>query len=101
MSKVTTFLMFPERSKEAVEFYADVFGDDFKPILKPGGEGDVAGFEIDGQQFYVYDGGPHFQFTEAVSLFISCQDQDEVDYFWEKLPSGGGEESQCGWVKDK
>ena len=102
MPKVTTFLMYPERAKEAMEFYQTVFGDKLKLT---GGEFSGAGysatFEIDGQVFQVFEGGPHFQFTEAFSLFITCKDQAEVDHFWKELPAGGGEESQCGWVTDQ
>ena len=58
-------------------------------------------FELDGQKFVGLNGGPHFKFTEAVSFAISCETQEEVDYFWEKLTADGGQESQCGWLKDK
>jgi predicted 3-demethylubiquinone-9 3-methyltransferase (glyoxalase superfamily) len=102
MPKVTTFIMYPERAKEAMEFYRSVFKDKFK---LSGGEYEGAGysatFEIDGQVFQVFEGGPHFKFTEAFSLFITCRDQEEVDYFWNALTADGGEESQCGWVTDK
>ena len=58
-------------------------------------------FELDGEQFTALNGGPHFKFTEAISLVVNCDSQEEVDYFWAKLPADGGQESQCGWVKDK
>jgi predicted 3-demethylubiquinone-9 3-methyltransferase (glyoxalase superfamily) len=102
MPKVTTFLMYPERAKEAMEFYQRIFGDKFK--LQGGdfgGAGYSATFEIDGQVFQVFEGGEHFQFTAAFSLFVTCRDQAEVDYFWDALTAGGGEESQCGWVTDQ
>ena len=57
--------------------------------------------EIDGLQFYTFDGGEHFKFTEGISLLVNAPTQDEIDYYWEKLTSGGGEESMCGWLKDK
>lgn len=104
MSKVTTFLMFPERTKEAVEFYKSVFKEAMKVTAggdAPGGLGYMANFEIDGQQFHAYEGGPHFQFTEAISLFIACKDQAEVDYYWQALPADGGKEKDCGWVEDR
>jgi predicted 3-demethylubiquinone-9 3-methyltransferase (glyoxalase superfamily) len=102
MPKVTTFLMYPERAKEAMEFYKGVFGDKFKLSGGDfGGAGYSATFEIDGQVFQVFEGGPHFQFTEAFSLFVTCRDQADVDYFWKELPADGGEESMCGWVTDQ
>jgi predicted 3-demethylubiquinone-9 3-methyltransferase (glyoxalase superfamily) len=58
-------------------------------------------FELDGQKFVGLNGGPHFKFTEAVSFVVNCENQEEVDYFWEKLTADGGAESQCGWLKDK
>jgi predicted 3-demethylubiquinone-9 3-methyltransferase (glyoxalase superfamily) len=58
-------------------------------------------FELDGQEFVALNGGPHFKFTEAISLVINCANQEEVDHFWEKLTADGGSESQCGWLKDK
>ena len=61
----------------------------------------VASFELDGMQFTALNGGPHFKFTEAISLYVNCETQDEVDYYWGKLTAGGGEPSQCGWLKDK
>lgn len=103
MPKVTTFLMYPGRVKEAVAFYQKVFKDQMKLTGGdgPAGDGYMAVFEIDGQVFSVYEGGPHFHFTEAVSLFVTCRGQDEVDYFWKELPADGGKESVCGWVKDQ
>ena len=61
----------------------------------------VASFELDGMQFTALNGGPHFKFTEAISLYVNCETQDEVDYYWDKLIEGGGAPSQCGWLKDK
>ena len=104
MSKVTTFLMFPERTKEAVEFYKSVFKDEMTVTAggeAPAGLGYMANFEIDGQMFHAFEGGPHFQFIEAISLLIMCRDQAEVDYYWKTLPVDGGKEKDCGWVEDR
>ena len=84
--------MFEKNAEEAMKFYISVFKN--AKITSPGS------FEIDGQEFLVYNGGPYFKFSEAISLFINCETQKEVDEFWEKL-SAGGEKSMCGWVKDK
>jgi len=92
MKKVTPFLMFEKNAEEAMKFYVSIFKN--AKITSPGS------FEIDGQEFLVYNGGPHFKFSEGVSLYINCENQKEVDELWEKL-SAGGEKSMCGWVKDK
>ena len=92
MKKVTPFLMFEKNAEEAMKFYISVFKN--AKITSPGS------FEIDGQEFLVYNGGPYFKFSEGISLYINCETQNEVDELWEKL-SEGGEKSMCGWVKDK
>ena len=92
MKKVTPFLMFEKNAEEAMKFYISIFKN--AKITSPGS------FEIDGQEFLVYNGGSYFKFSEAISLYINCETQNEVDEFWEKL-SAGGEKSMCGWVKDK
>jgi predicted 3-demethylubiquinone-9 3-methyltransferase (glyoxalase superfamily) len=92
MKKVTPFLMFESKAEEAMKFYVSIFKN--AKITSPGS------FQIDGQDFLVYNGGPHFSFSEGISLFINCETQEEVDELWEKLSAGGGE-SMCGWVKDK
>lgn len=84
--------MFASDAEEAMKFYVSIFKN--AKITSPGS------FQIDGQDFLVYNGGPHFSFSEGISLFINCESQTEVDDFWEKL-SAGGEKSMCGWVKDK
>jgi predicted 3-demethylubiquinone-9 3-methyltransferase (glyoxalase superfamily) len=61
----------------------------------------IVDFELDGQRFTALNGGPHFKFTEAISLLVHCNSQEEIDYYWEKLTADGGQESQCGWLKDK
>jgi predicted 3-demethylubiquinone-9 3-methyltransferase (glyoxalase superfamily) len=92
MKKVTPFLMFASDAEEAMTYYVSIFKN--ARITSPGS------FQIDGQDFLVYNGGPHFSFSEGISLFINCETQKEVDELWDKL-SAGGEKSMCGWVKDK
>ena len=106
--KITPFLWFDGRAEEAVNFYASVFNNSKVTSIKYWGEGTPfpkdqvmgATVELDGIKFHAFDAGPQFKFTEAISFFVSCENQDEVDHFWEKL-SEGGEKSQCGWLKDK
>ena len=92
MKKVTPFLMFDNKAEEAMNFYVSIFKN--SKII------DSGTFQIDGQEFQVFNGGPYFKFSEGISLFINCETQQEVDELWEKL-SAGGEKSQCGWLKDK
>lgn len=111
--KITPFLWFDNNAGEAVAFYAKVFKDaaigkkseydeaSSKAAGKPDGSVMVVDFEIAGQKFIALNGGPHFKFNEAVSFVIDCKDQDEVDYYWNTLTADGGQESQCGWLKDK
>ena len=109
MQKITTLLWFENQAEEAVKFYTSVFKDSkiISEMRWPEGGPGVAGsvltveFELAGQQFVALNGGPEFKFTEAISLVINCEDQAEVDYYWEKLLADGGKESQCGWLKDK
>jgi predicted 3-demethylubiquinone-9 3-methyltransferase (glyoxalase superfamily) len=94
---ITPFLWLDNRVPEAVDFYTSVF-----PDAKVEMNSDfLAVFELQGQRFYALNGGPQFKFNESVSFFISVDTQDEVDYYWDKLISGGGEPSMCGWLKDK
>ncbi|MDM9561101.1 VOC family protein [Bordetella petrii] len=105
---ITTFLWFDHQAEEAARFYTSVFknsrlGDIVRyPAGTPGPEGSVmtVTFTLNGQEFVALNGGPHFSFTPAISLVINCQDQAEVDYYWERLSTGGPGE-QCGWVQDK
>lgn len=109
MQKITPFLWFNDNAEEAINFYTSVFKD--AKILNisrygdagPGPKGTVmtATIELEGQKFMVLNGGPMFQFTEAISFFVNCKTQDEVNYFWDKLTADGGQPSQCGWLKDK
>lgn len=97
MASITPFLWFDNNVPEAVAFYKSVF-----PNAKVETVNDfMATFELEGQKFNALNGGPKFRFNEAVSFFISVESQDELDYFWNKLTADGGEESKCGWLKDK
>jgi predicted 3-demethylubiquinone-9 3-methyltransferase (glyoxalase superfamily) len=106
--KIVTNLWFDTEAEEAAEFYTSLFENSRTVNVSryPEGAPREAGmvmtveFELDGQRFVAINGGPEFTFDEAISLQISCEDQDEVDYFWERL-TDGGEESQCGWLKDR
>ena len=108
MQKITPFLWFDTQAEEAAKFYASVFPN--SKILKaarygeagPGRKGSVmtVEFELAGQRMIALNGGPHFKFTEAISLSVDCSDQKEVDHYWSKL-SRGGQESMCGWLKDR
>jgi predicted 3-demethylubiquinone-9 3-methyltransferase (glyoxalase superfamily) len=94
---ITPFLWFDGTVPQAVDFYTSVFPD-AKVEMK---SDFIAIFEIQGQRFYALNGGPQFKFNESVSFFVSVDTQDEVDYYWNKLTADGGEESMCGWLKDK
>ena len=115
--KIDTFLWFNDQAEEAANLYVDLFK------RRPGGQASeskvtnvarygeagpgepgtamTVNFELDGQRFVALNGGPEFGFTEAISLFVHCASQEEVDHFWNALTSDGGEESQCGWLKDR
>ena len=97
MQKITPFLWFDGNIEEVVKFYTTVFPNVRVESLSPIN----ATFVIDDQEFMALNGGPQFKFNEAVSFFIRCETQDEVDYFWQKLTNDGGVESRCGWLKDK
>lgn len=106
--KITPFLWFDNNAEEAMNHYVSIFKNSrITDVWRygkagPGPEGTVmtASFELEGQRFMALNGGPMFQFTEAVSLFVDCEDQAEVDELWEKL-TAGGQASRCGWLKDK
>jgi predicted 3-demethylubiquinone-9 3-methyltransferase (glyoxalase superfamily) len=102
MQKITPCLWFDGQAEEAMKFYLSIFKNGKVLNASPGMDGKLlaATFEMNGSEFMVLNGGPQFKFTEAISLFVSCEDQTEVDMFWEKL-SAGGSTSQCGWLKDK
>ena len=108
MQKISPFLWFDGNAEEAVNFYVSIFKD--SKILNlsrygeagPGPKGSVmsATFQLHGQEFIALNGGPHFKFTPAISFFVHCQTQEEVDDLWEKL-SAGGRKDRCGWLTDK
>jgi predicted 3-demethylubiquinone-9 3-methyltransferase (glyoxalase superfamily) len=112
MQKITPFLWFDDQAEEAVRFYTSIFDNSKIGTIthygagganvsgRPAGSVMTVDFQMAGQEFIALNGGPHFKFTEAVSFAVKCETQEEVDYYWEKL-SAGGEESQCGWLKDK
>jgi predicted 3-demethylubiquinone-9 3-methyltransferase (glyoxalase superfamily) len=114
LQRITPFLWFDTQAEEAVSFYTSVFKNSrIVSVARYGEAGaEVSGrprgtvmtiaFQLDGQEFVALNGGPHFKFTEAISLVVNCESQDEVDYFWETLSNGGDEKAQqCGWLKDR
>ena len=103
MQKITPFLWFDGRAEEAMKFYVSIFKNSRIVSTMPGPDGKVltGTFQLEGQQFMALNGGPQYKFTEAISLFVNCETQAEVDDLWTKLTEGGGAESQCGWLKDK
>jgi predicted 3-demethylubiquinone-9 3-methyltransferase (glyoxalase superfamily) len=106
--KITPFLWFDHQAEEAVGFYTSIFKNSKVGAVTrysdagPGPKGSVMtmAFELDGQGFVALNGGPQFQFTPAISFVINCESQEEVDHYWETL-SAGGQEIQCGWLRDK
>jgi predicted 3-demethylubiquinone-9 3-methyltransferase (glyoxalase superfamily) len=108
MQKITTMLWFDDKAEEAATFYTSSFKNSKISTVRrygeagPGPKGSVmtVGFELEGQEFTALNGGPHFKFNEAISFVIHCETQAEVDYFWQRLTEGG-QEVQCGWLKDK
>ena len=113
MQKITPFLWFDDQAEEAVNFYTALFKNSkidrifryneeaAEKTGRPVGSVLTIEFEIEGQKFVALNGGPLFKFNESVSFVVNCETQEEVDYFWQKLTADGGEESQCGWLKDK
>ena len=108
MPKITPFLWFDTQAEEAAHFYVSIFNNSKIVNVSrygeagpgPKGSAMTVTFELDGQRFIALNGGPHFKFTKAVSFSVDCQTQEEVDKYWQKL-SEGGQEVQCGWLKDK
>ena len=102
MQKITTFLMFNDKAEEAMNFYASVFRNSKIVNTMPGPNGSVMGgtVELEGQQLMTFNGGPHFSFSQGISLFVKAETQEEIDHLYEKL-SDEGEKQQCGWVTDK
>jgi predicted 3-demethylubiquinone-9 3-methyltransferase (glyoxalase superfamily) len=103
MQKITPFLWFNNNAEEAMNYYTSVFKDaKVGNIMRyPDGRVLTCDFELFGQKFIALNGGPQFNFTEAVSFFVNCKDQEEVDHYWNALTTNGGQESMCGWLKDK
>ena len=109
MPKITPNLWFDDQGKEAAEFYVSIFpNSEIKNVTYYGDAGPreagmvmTVDFVLDGHDFTAINGGPEFTFDEAVSMLVNCRDQEEVDYYWDKLLEGGGQESMCGWLKDK
>jgi predicted 3-demethylubiquinone-9 3-methyltransferase (glyoxalase superfamily) len=115
MQKITPFLWFDDQAEDAVKFYMSIFknskvgrilryGEEAAKVSQSGrpvGSVLTIEFEIEGQKFTALNGGPAFKFNESISFVVHCDTQKEVDYFWEKLTADGGQESQCGWLKDR
>jgi predicted 3-demethylubiquinone-9 3-methyltransferase (glyoxalase superfamily) len=113
MQKITPFLWFDDQAEEAAKFYTSVFKNSKvgkstrygesaeKAAGRPAGSVMTVEFELEGQKFTALNGGPVFKFNESISFVVNCDTQEEVDYFWEKLSADGGQESECGWLKDK
>jgi predicted 3-demethylubiquinone-9 3-methyltransferase (glyoxalase superfamily) len=113
MQKITPFLWFDDQAEDAAKFYTSIFNNSkIGRIFRcpeeaaeatglPVGSVLTIEFEIEGQKLVALNGGPQFKFNESVSFVVNCETQKEVDYFWEKLTANGGEESACGWLKDK
>jgi predicted 3-demethylubiquinone-9 3-methyltransferase (glyoxalase superfamily) len=111
--KITPCLWFDTEAEDAAKFYCAIFDNSrigkishfneegFEIHGKPAGSVMAVEFELDGQKFAALNGGPQFKFDEAISFQVHCKDQNEVDYYWERLTAGGGQESPCGWLKDK
>ena len=106
MPRITPFLWFDNNADEAIHFYLSVFKDSKRldvHSFDDAGKGAVSSrtFELDGRRFIAFNGGPHFKFNEAISFVVDCEDQQEIDFYWNAFIAGGGHESQCGWLKDK
>jgi len=103
MKKITPFLWFDTQAEEAINFYVSLFKN--SKVLNvsrgPDGKAFIVSFELDGQEFMALNAGPEFKFNESISMYVDCVDQAEVDYLWDALTADGGEESMCGWLKDK
>jgi len=113
MQKISAFLWFDSQAEAAAKFYVGIFKnsklgritryDDevAEKIGRPAGSVMTVEFQLEGVEFVALNGGPQFQFTEAISFSVNCETQDEIDYFWEKLSADGGSTGPCGWLKDK
>jgi predicted 3-demethylubiquinone-9 3-methyltransferase (glyoxalase superfamily) len=113
MKKVNAFLWFDSEAEEAAKFYVGIFknskicritrypNEAAEKIGRPSGSVMTVEFKLDGVEIVALNGGPMFKFTEAISLHVNCENQEEIDYFWEKLSADGGSTGPCGWLKDK
>lgn len=103
MKKITPFLWFDTQAEEAMNFYVAIFKNSKAGDVSRGPDGKVFSvtFQLDGQDFMALNAGPQFKFNESISFFVNCENQAEVDELWAKLTADGGEESMCGWLKDK
>lgn len=109
MQKIVPFLWFDGQAEEAIKLYTSLFKNSKIISLKYWGEGSPfpkdhvmnGVFELEGQRYYAFDAGPQFKFTEAISFFVNCDTQEEIDHFWNGFIANGGQESMCGWLKDK
>ena len=107
--KIKTFLWFDGQAEEAASLYTSLFKDSKivhvsrygEGAPRPAGTAMSVTFQLEGQTFMALNGGPQYKFTEAISLFVDCESQAEVDHLWDKLTADGGEEGRCGWLKDK
>jgi predicted 3-demethylubiquinone-9 3-methyltransferase (glyoxalase superfamily) len=102
MQKITPFLWFDGQAEEAANFYTSIFANSKVTSVTPGPKGTAMSvtFQLEGQDFYALNGGPQFTFSQAISFFVSCETQQEVDALWDQL-SAGGQKQRCGWLKDK
>ncbi len=103
MKKITPFLWFDTQAEEAMNFYVSIFKNSKVGEISrgPDGKAFTVSFQLEGQDFMALNAGPRFKFNEAISFFVDCKAQGEVDELWNKLTADGGEESMCGWLKDK
>jgi predicted 3-demethylubiquinone-9 3-methyltransferase (glyoxalase superfamily) len=109
MQTITPFLWYDGQAEEAIRLYTSIFKNSKIISINywaegspfPKGQVMTGVFELDGLRFYAFDAGPQFKFTEATSFLVSCETQEEVDHYWNSLTAGGGQESMCGWLKDK
>ena len=102
MQKITTFLTYNNQAEEAANFYTTLFENSkVESVMRAGDAVMGVSFQLEGQHFNALNGGPSFNFSEGISLYVNCETQAEVDELWKKLTADGGEESRCGWLKDK
>ena len=102
MQKITTFLTYNDQAEQAANFYTTLFKNSkVEQVMRAGDAVMGVSFQLDGQHYNALNGGPSFNFAEGISLYVDCSTQAEVDDLWNKLTADGGEESRCGWLKDK